>query len=94
MSESPGERRLTAEEVNRLASELDGQPFHAEPVDDDSNVGRIPPAHEGVINDLNASEADDTVFPPGLMKLTQLASRRRSGVLSAKKSLADADEGD
>ena len=64
MSESPGERRLTAEEVNRLASELDGQPFHAEPVDDDSNVGRIPPAHEGVINDLNASEADDTVFPP------------------------------
>ena len=64
VSESPGERRLTAEEVNRLASELDGQPFRAEPVDDDSAVGRIPAAHESVTNSLQAYEADGTAFPP------------------------------
>jgi hypothetical protein len=64
VSESPGERRLTAEEVNRLASELDGRPFRAEPVDDDSNVGRIPPEHESVTNSLQAFEANETSFPP------------------------------
>jgi hypothetical protein len=65
VSESPGERRLNAEEINRLASELDGQPFNAEPIDDDSAVGTVPSAGPGVIAGLEESSPDHPIFPPG-----------------------------
>ena len=64
MSESPGERRLDAEEVNRLASELDGVPFHAEPVDDDSGVGGVPGAGHNVASSAEDLTPDPVLFPP------------------------------
>ena len=64
MSERPGERRLDAQEVNRLASELDGVPFNAEPVDDDSGVGTVPSANRNVTVSPEHLRPDSALFPP------------------------------
>jgi hypothetical protein len=64
VSESPGLRRLDAEEVNRLASELDGQPYNAIPVDDDSQVGRVPNMREDLTAELEETVPGAKVFPP------------------------------
>jgi hypothetical protein len=64
VSESPGLRRIDAEEVNRLASELDGQPYNAQEVDDDSGVGRVPGAHEDLTTELEETGPDARLFPP------------------------------
>jgi hypothetical protein len=64
MSESPGERRLDAEEVNRLASELDGVPFKAEPVDDESDVGTVPSANRDLTANPEHVRPDSALFPP------------------------------
>jgi hypothetical protein len=57
-------RRIDAEEVNRLASELDGQPYNAVPVDDDSKVGRVPDLHEDLEAELEERGPGAKVFPP------------------------------
>jgi hypothetical protein len=57
-------RRIDAEEVNRLASELDGQPYNALPVDDDSQVGRVPDMHEDLTAALNETGPGAKIFPP------------------------------
>lgn len=72
VSESPGERRLDAEEVNRLASELDGMPFHAEPVDDDSGVGRVPSAGLDGGADSEHLRPDAAEFPPEPANLEEI----------------------
>lgn len=64
MSESPGLRRIDAEEVNRLASELDGQPYTVQEVDDDSGVGRVPSAHEDLATEPDDATPGATLFPP------------------------------
>ncbi len=64
MTESPGLRRINAEEVNRLASELDGQPYNAEPVDDDSDVGTVPDAHGSIGAELGETGPGTGIFPP------------------------------
>ncbi len=64
MSESPGERRLDAEEVNRLASELDGMPFHAEPVADDKRVETGTTASHDLAESPEHLQPDPVVFPP------------------------------
>jgi hypothetical protein len=64
VSESPGLRRIDAEEVNRLASELDGQPYNVQEVDDDSGVGRVPSAHEDLATELDDAEPGARLFPP------------------------------
>lgn len=60
-SESPGLRRLDADDVNRLASELDGQPYEPQHVDDDSQVGRVPDVAAGI---LTGGEESGSAFPP------------------------------
>jgi hypothetical protein len=64
MSESPGLRRIDAEEVNRLASELDGQPYTIQSVDDDSGVGTVPNAHEDIATELEETGPGARLFPP------------------------------
>jgi hypothetical protein len=64
VSESPGLRRIDAEEVNRLASELDGQPYNAQHVDDDSGVGADPHAHQDLAAELEETGPGARLFPP------------------------------
>lgn len=64
MSESPGLRRIDAQEVNRLASELDGQPYHAEPIDDDSGVGTVLDAPRSILADIDDTGPSAKIFPP------------------------------
>lgn len=65
MSESPGMRRLDAEEVNRMASDLDGQPYRAEAVDDDSAVGTVPDAARSIEAEFDPPAAGTSGVAPG-----------------------------
>ena len=63
MSERPGMRRFDAEEVNRLASELDEQPYSAEPADASSSVGPDTSTDTDRHMEHDVAESDVT-FPP------------------------------
>lgn len=64
MGEQPGERRIDAAEANRMASELDQQPYEAIPVDDDSAVGRVPDSDLEQPRQSDRRPLGSGVFPP------------------------------
>lgn len=64
MSESPGLRRLDAEEVNRRASELDGRPYNAESVEGEASEAPVEASAEPAVTGTNPAASDTEPFPP------------------------------
>lgn len=87
MNEESGGRAIDAAEANRLASELDGMPFEATPVEDSGKTGT---AQEGTTRPLEKRDPRSLaaqVFPPDIDENETIgATPEEEGVLREETS--------